>query len=176
MLENQKRLLRRRLVRQTLQKRHRVRMAELRVPCLAYHDALSRTRPDARHPPFAGLRKLPRDRPMLNLDAPDCNPPKRRQSDRGQKQKTDFTQKYKPHPKNGRETEVVHSPTFWFRDSVRNDIGELCFTEVFWRGKEYAGGRILQFFRNYLSRTYDVDWFTLLFSYHSDRSDKIGVV
>ena len=35
---------------------------------------------------------------MLNPDAPDCNPPKRRQSDRRRKRKTDFTQKYKPHP------------------------------------------------------------------------------
>ena len=67
-----------------------IRMAELRVPCLACHDA--------RRPPFAGLRKPPRDRPMLNPDAPDCNPPKRRQSDRKRKRKTDSTQKYKPHP------------------------------------------------------------------------------
>ena len=69
-----------------------IRMAELRVPCLACHDA--------RRPPFAGLRKPPRDRPMLNPDAPDCNPPKRRQSDRKRKRKTDSTQKYKPHPFN----------------------------------------------------------------------------
>ena len=97
MLADQRRVLRRRLVRQTLQIRHRLRMAELRVPCLACHDSLFRSRPDARRPPFAGLRKPRRDRPMLNPDAPDCNPPKRRQSDRRRKRKTDFTQKYKPH-------------------------------------------------------------------------------
>ena len=75
MPENQERLLRRLLVRQTLQKRHRLRMAELRFPCLACPNALFRSRPEDRRPPFAGLRKPPRDRPMLNLDAPDCNPP-----------------------------------------------------------------------------------------------------
>ena len=75
-----------------------IRMAELRVLCLACHDAPCCSRPDARRAPFAGLRKPPLDRPMPNLDAPDCNPPKRRQSDRSRKRKTDFTQKYKPHP------------------------------------------------------------------------------
>ena len=73
-----------------------IRMAELRVLCLACHDAPCCSRPDARCPPFAGLRKPPRDRPMLNPDAPECNPPKRRQSDRKRKRKTDSTQKYKP--------------------------------------------------------------------------------
>ena len=70
LIENQRRLLRRLLVRQTLKKRHRLQMAALRVLCLACHDALFRSRPIATH--------------------------RRRQSDR--KRKTDFTQKYEPHP------------------------------------------------------------------------------
>ena len=56
-LENQRRLLRRLLARQTLQKRHRLRMAEPRVLRLARHDALCCSRPDARRPPFASLPK-----------------------------------------------------------------------------------------------------------------------
>ena len=94
----QRKVLRCLLVRQSWQLRHRLWVAELRVLCLACHDSLFRSCPNARRPPFAGLRKPPRDRPMLNPDAPDCNPPKRRQSDRRRKRKTDFTQKYKPHP------------------------------------------------------------------------------
>ena len=54
LLENQRRLLRRLLVRQTLQKRHRLRMAELRVPCLACHDALFRSRPGGAAPAVRG--------------------------------------------------------------------------------------------------------------------------
>ena len=79
-------------------------MAELRVTCFACHDIrgchgrLCCSRLDARRPPFAGLRKPPRDRPKLNPDAPDRNLPKRRQSDRKRKRKADITQKYKPHP------------------------------------------------------------------------------
>ena len=56
-----RRLLRRLPVRRTLQKRHRLRMAERRVLCLARHDALCRACPDARRPPFASLPKPTRD-------------------------------------------------------------------------------------------------------------------
>ena len=65
MLADRRRALRRLLVRQTPQKRHSLRSAELRIPCLDRHDALFRSRPEARHPPRAGLRKPVRDRCML---------------------------------------------------------------------------------------------------------------
>ena len=38
-------------------------------------ESVFRSRPDARRPPFAGLRKPTQDRPTLNHDAPDCKPP-----------------------------------------------------------------------------------------------------
>ena len=65
MLADRRRALRRLLVRQTPQKRRSLRAAELRIPCLDRHDALFRSRPEARCPPRAGLRKPARDRCML---------------------------------------------------------------------------------------------------------------
>ena len=64
-LADHRRMLRRLLVRQASHMRHRVRMAELRVLCLACHDVLRCSRPDARRPPFAGLRQPRRDRSIL---------------------------------------------------------------------------------------------------------------
>lgn len=67
-LADQRRMIRRRVVRQALQMRHHVRMAERRVPRLAGHDALFRSRPHARHLPLAGLRQPRGDRSILTLE------------------------------------------------------------------------------------------------------------
>ena len=65
MLADRRRVNCRLLVRQTPQKRRSLRAAELRISCLDRHDALFRSRPEARRPPRAGLRKPVRDRCML---------------------------------------------------------------------------------------------------------------
>ena len=67
-------MLRRRLVRQALQIRRRVRMAELPVLCPACHDVLRCSRPDARRPPFTGLRQPRRDRAILSLGGAFATP------------------------------------------------------------------------------------------------------
>ena len=98
-LADQRRVLRRLLVRQTPQKRYNLRVAELRIPCLNRHDALFCSRPEARRPPRAGLRKPVRDRCML-IHKP-CRPwlqPSKQNPDEARKRKTGSTQENGMHP------------------------------------------------------------------------------
>ena len=50
--------------------------------------------PEARRPPFAGLRKPPRDRSMLNPAAPDCNPRTQNPSHTQKREATRFHKKW----------------------------------------------------------------------------------
>ena len=92
MLADDGKMLRRRLVRQSLQIRHRIRMAELRVLSLDCHDALVCSRPDARCRRSRGFGNRPRGQSMLNRAAHDCNP-RNAEIERGAKTKNRLHQK-----------------------------------------------------------------------------------
>ncbi len=98
LLADDRRMLRRLLVRQSLQLRHRIRMEKLRIPSLDRHAGLFRSSPEARRPPFADLRKPVRDRSMPDGRDPDCNLQNTQLGQRGSRGPTVTYKNHETHP------------------------------------------------------------------------------